>query len=144
MGWNYVVWVTSRKDGKHELSATVEQGAGSKIAKILGDYTSRGITTYGITYVSSNLVNITNSTDLNRFFPWDTVVTNGTTPTACTIIKISSDGKSLTLSGTGAPSDATTIRLNAPETTGLIDTYAAWTQGNIVIDWGSSYLPYSY
>jgi hypothetical protein len=100
----------------------MEQGAGSKIAKVIGDYSPRTIanTTVAIQTGSTlKVVTITNPADINKFFPADTVISNGTSPTARTITKISPDGKTITLSD-NIPIDATTLTLNASETEGLI------------------------
>jgi hypothetical protein len=112
---SYVIGITTRKNGKHEISATMEQGAGSRVVKVIGDYYQRTVatTTVGIQTGSTlKVVTITSNTDINKFFPADTVLSNGTSPTARTIIKISSDGKTITLSG-DVPGNATTLSLSA-------------------------------
>ncbi|NUJ97724.1 type II secretion system protein [Candidatus Gracilibacteria bacterium] len=136
---SYVVGVTTRKDGKHELAASMEQGAGSKVAKVIGDYSARTNATIAIgTGSNLSVVTITNNTDINKFFTADTVISDGTGPTARTISKISSDGKTITLSG-NVPTNATTLALSATESGGLID--AGGTSAGIVTDGGVN-LPY--
>jgi hypothetical protein len=73
-GGSYVVGVTTRNNGKHELAATMEQGAGSKVAKIIGDYNARtNSTVAGTAGTVTNTFVITSSTDINKFFPDDRV-----------------------------------------------------------------------
>ncbi|NUJ97725.1 type II secretion system protein [Candidatus Gracilibacteria bacterium] len=138
---SYVMGVTTRKNGKHELAASMEQGAGSKVAKVIGDYSQRTVAaaTVAVTLGDATLktVNVTSNTDINKLFPADTVTLNANT---YTIAKISTDGKTLTLSGSVAPASGN-VALSVQEIGGLIDEKASGGGTTPVTDGGTN-LPY--
>jgi hypothetical protein len=72
---DYVIGATIKKLGKYEIAATLEQGS-TQIAKVVGDYIARPITTIATTVISNTpqkRVNITSDANFGRFFVGDRV-----------------------------------------------------------------------
>lgn len=131
---DYVIWATTKINGKYELAADMEQGAGQKTAKVVWNYNPRAADTKGITTWSDNNVVLSDATSVNFFALWDTVT--DWTLTNLKITRVSSDGMTITLSA--APTAAAdTLALSAAEWTWLISTGGTL----IVTDWGTN-LPY--
>lgn len=140
----YVVWVTTRNNGKYELAATIEQWAGSKVAKIIGDYNPRKvkIPIYTKTWAVTTDLILTGATNINYFFPWDFVTQSGAS-VAYKISKISKDWTTLTFE-TWALYNFAALNIAQVETPWLINNSTAWATGNTVTEWQSSYLPYTW
>ncbi len=134
-GSSYVVWVTSKDNGRYELAATIEQGAGSKIAKVVWNYTPRlssnialastwvAVSTWSVWLSNAAMFTIKNNADLNTFMPDDTVdfvnLLGASTGTG-KIIKISSDWTVMTMTATWTAA-TTGVKLHAAETIWLIN-----------------------
>ncbi len=146
-GNSYAIAVTSRNNGKHELAASMEQGAGSKVAKVMGDFNPRTTTAIsGSGGSASNTFIIALNTDINKFFPNDRVSFSALW--ARTITKISPDGKTFTFNGASGTSGTTyTVGLAFSEPNGLIDKKdtpaigGSGTGATIVVEAGNN-LPY--
>nr|MDD3720767.1 type II secretion system protein [Candidatus Gracilibacteria bacterium] len=130
----YVMGYTTLVGGKYELAASIEQGGGAKVAKVVGNWSPRGTTLLAISESGTTLV-LTNATDINKIQVGDTI-TNGTSTGL--VNRVSADGLTLTVSssltGTG-------VGLAATESTALIDGNNATTGNGDVID-GGTILPY--
>lgn len=139
----YAIGLTTKNNGKYELAASIEQGAWSKVARVVGNYSARTSTAAKtVTTLTATWANLTLATasDINFFAPGDTVITSGGAGThaATTITKVSGDGLTITLA-TSAPNGTTWLALNAAEGGALIDAAGA-TTGNVVD--GGNVLPY--
>ncbi len=142
----YVLAVTTKISGKYEAAASMEDGAGANIAKVVGTYSPRANNAYTTDNIESidstnSLIIITDSTA--NFFKKDDVISDGTN--TWTITKVSNDGLTLTVSSTSGFTATWVLNLEYSESTGLIDDNTAWddTQNDwTVLDNQSTYLPY--
>jgi len=143
-GESYVMWATTKNNGKYELSTSMEQWAGERVAKLVWNYNPRSTgktNNISVATWSESSITLTDTQLVNFFALWDTV-TDGTKNNIL-ITRISSDGTTITLS-TGATIGATALNLEANETAGLIDAdEGTWTWTDwIITDWGTANLPY--
>ena len=137
---DYIIWATTKINGKYELAASMEQWAGQRTARLVWNFNPRAATTSG-TYLtgSNNTVTLTDSSKINFFALWDTVLAWWTTTT---ITRVSADGTTLTL-GASAWTLTGTVALAVSESAGLIWTPSTTpvTSSWVVTDWGTR-LPY--
>jgi len=131
---DYKVGATSLKLGQYELAASMEQGSGNKVAKIVGNYTARDAE--DIWTVNDDVLEITSSADINKLFVGDTI-SDGTDNAK--VISISADWMKLKLN-TGAL-DTNSGWLATDETEGLIDSVGTTGAEGVVLD-GGTLLPY--
>lgn len=131
---DYVVGVTSKKGGKYQLAASMEDSTGSAKAKVVGTYgTGRNTTAVSSSNTGSTYFTLA-AADIGKFFVNDTL-TGG-----AVISKISADG--LTVTFTGTP---TAYGLNNAESAGLIGDNSATSSaatGTAVEDDSMTTLPY--
>lgn len=118
----YVLGVTTKKGGKYQLAASMEDSSGTSKAKVAGTYIARTNAALGGT-VSTGSIALTSAL-IGSYFVNDTLNGGGT------VTKISADGTQVTTSGT-----VTTAALAAAESAGLIGEVGAAT--GIVTDAGS-------
>lgn len=109
----YRIGATTKKNGQFEFAASMENGAGDDTAKVTGNYNGRGTGTGTLTSTGANLVVLADS-EINKFFRGD-IISDGTN--TGTVVKVSSDGKTLTLDNTLV---TLTVTLAADEAAGLI------------------------
>lgn len=122
----YVMWATSRVNGKFELSASMENGSWEKTAKVQWNYIPRTVSAVGVTLSSWNKMAITDENDINKFQKWDTL------SWSVTVLSISSDLQTLTLSD-DTLSGSTNLYLGAAESVSLI--WAKDDLTTVVTDW---------
>ncbi len=137
---DYVIGATIRKLGKYEIAATLEQGSTS-VAKVVGDYIARPVTTIATTVISNTpqkRVNITSDAEYGRFFVGDRVSVGWSW--SYDILWVSMNGQTLTLSGSNnlVVGNTPNLVLTA-EMAGLIEE--GGTPTGTVID-GLTVLPY--
>lgn len=95
----YAFWATTKKNWQYELAATIEQGQWAKIAKVQWTYGARTRYNVGLTWTTNPVItNLTWSTYVNYFYPWDWVVRSGGTTVTWSITKISADWMAITTS----------------------------------------------
>ncbi len=137
----YVIGITTKNNGKYELAASIEQGAGSKVARVVWNYNARGSGAIFVnTWSIASVLTLDNTTNINFFSPGDTVTASGTTTTITKITKVSGDWLTITLAD---PVEANVLSLNLtlPEWGALIDAgNDSNTTGNVVD--GGNALPY--
>jgi prepilin-type N-terminal cleavage/methylation domain-containing protein len=137
-GDSYVMWATTKINGKYELSTSMEQWAGERVAKLVWNYNPRAATAISATAASwSTTVTLVDTTKVNFFSLWDTVTDSSWKIT--TISRVSSDGTTITLAA-ATNTGTTTLALSNGEEAGLIDAVGAtiW----IIVDQGATNLPY--
>lgn len=142
----YVVWVTTRNNGKYELAATIEQWAGSKVAKIIWDYNPRKVSDVKKVKswaVVTDLI-LDSSAHVNYFLPGDWVSSDWAAGSSkFKISKISKDGTTLSFE-TWALSAYVSLAIATDETPWLINDTDGWAVSNTVVDGQSTYLPYKW
>lgn len=113
---DYRVGATTKKNGQFEFAASMENGAGDDTAKVTGNYNGRGDNAITVSALTTTSVTVLDA-DINKFFRGDFLKDN-TTGTG-EVIKVSSDGKTLTLAA-GATLAGTGVQLATTEAAGLI------------------------
>lgn len=159
----YAIWVTKLVNGRYELAASVEQGAWSKVAKVVWNYTPRKWTNQAVqttwisvntwtTWTSSSYYSYTlsGSSYVNVLTPWDTIhLVNAAwaVQATWTISRISVDGTIITIwTWVLWFANVQWIKLVKSEMDWLISDNE-WTDASvnnlttIVTEWGT-YLPY--
>ncbi len=142
-GTSYVIGATTKVNGKYQLAAKMEQGGGATVAKVVGDYVNRTTATSSVTVSSTGSSNtvVIDSADINKLKAGDTIGTALWNTAASTVVKVSADGLTLTLSSQATSTGE--LALAADESTGLIeknDTSAA--AGTSIVTDGGTNVPY--
>jgi prepilin-type N-terminal cleavage/methylation domain-containing protein len=134
---DYRIWVSSLAGWVYQIAASMEQSGWSKIAKVVWSYSPRttAIATAAVSTWSTSVI-LTNVADINKIKALDVVSLTRGGASTWTVLRISNDGMTLTLSTWSTT--ATTVTLFANETAGLIASGAT----NPVVDGLSTYLPY--
>lgn len=137
---DYAIGGTTKLNGKFELAASIENGGGAEVAKLIGNYNDRTLATSTASgTVSNGVITLDSSSDINKMVSGDYVVNDVATANTAKIIKVSADGKTLTTDNTTLT--GTTFQLALAESTGLIDAGSGTSTG-VIVDAGSTYLPY--
>ncbi len=133
----YVAWITTLAGWVYQIAASMEQSGLSKVARVIWNWNPRPKTNTAFTSTWTIIV-LSGATDISKFRLTDIVDLDGegTWTATWTVIKVSTDQMTLTLS-TG--STTTGITLAAAESAGLIDAASA-TTGFVVDGW--AVLPY--
>jgi len=127
---DYRVWATTKKLGQYELAASMEQGSGNRVAKVIGNYTARGTTVTWTASTTEPIITLSDS-QVNYYYAGD-LIGDGTAQ----VISISADGKTITLNSTGS-----SAALAEAESNGLIDSITTSPTTGIVLENGAA-LPY--
>ena len=154
----YKMGVSTLDGGVVQLAAKLENDASGNPganALILGTYNARGNTTSANqNSVFTNTGAVTGTTvtigladaDVGKFKTSDTLAINGTCTTVSTITAVSSDLKTLSVNcaGTAAATTlaAAALKLNNPETAGLIASTVSTAVGDVVVSGSGRVLPY--
>lgn len=138
-GDEYVMGVTTKISGKYEIAASMENGSWEETAKVQWTYVPR---TTAISLTVSNMASTNSVTiadaDINRLQRGDTV--GDGTSTGTTIVAVSADGKTLTLSDTTLT--GTTLNLGSVETAWLIAKVAPTPSTTTAVTNNGTNLPY--
>jgi hypothetical protein len=121
----------------------MEQGGGATVAKVVGDYVPRTTTAAQVTITStgSSSTVVIGSADINKLKAGDMIDTTRGNATGSTVVKVSADGLTLTLSSPALTTGV--LSLANSESTGLIeknDTTAA--AGTAIVTDGGTNVPY--
>jgi len=125
----YKIGVTTKKLGQYQVAASIEQGSGNRVAKVIGNYSPRGTTT--IWTLTGQTLTLTDA-QVNSYFAGD-IIAGG-----WRVISISADGKTVTL----VNSTGSTAGLALAETAGLIGSFSAGALTDIPVEENTSALPY--
>ena len=98
--WNneYLIWITTKLDWKYEVSASIENGAGNRTAKVLWTYTPRlnaSSTSASWTVTTPGVFKLDSQVDVGKFKKWDLVTWS--TAWSWVVASISSDWLNLTI-----------------------------------------------
>lgn len=126
---DYIVGATTRLSGKFEVTASLEDGAGNRIAKVVGDYSPRAETTVAVT--STGTKGTIADADIGKLKVGDS---NGTVR----IVKIAKDLKTITFDATFATGNFVV----AAEAAGLVKDADATATANPVVEGSTTALPY--
>ena len=126
---DYIVGATTRLGGKFEVTASLEDGAGNRVAKVVGDYSPRAETTVAVT--STGTKGTIPDADIGKLKVGDS---NGTVK----IVKVSKDFKTVTFDGNFATGNFTV----AAEVGGLVKDADDTASTNPVIEGSTTARPY--
>ncbi len=140
----YVLAITTKRGGKYEVSASMENGNWNLSPKVVWTYYSRDNKEYSYDNITdvdyeNNLIVITDMT-ANYFKKWD-FITNGRSFTQ--VKKVSNDGLTLTVDSVEGFSSSDVLNIVYSESEWLIDAYDTFVSGKVVVDWWDD-LPYYY